>query len=156
MTTAYATLQDLLDLEGEDAVYAAADRDRDGELNDAEQLAVATAALDATGEMNSYIGQRYDLPLPVVPIWARRICIDITLYRLSRQADSLTKSINKRYEDAIAFLRNVAKGVAGLGIAGEGQAAQSATAATAGEIKGGEVLVTAQPRQFGRGRRGAP
>ena len=141
--TPYATQQDIVDLEGEDALYVAADRDRDDLVDSA---AVTRAIEAATGEMNSYIGQRYDLPLSVTPPWAKQICVDITLYRLSRSADRLTNELRRRYEDAIAFLKNVGAGRAGLGVA------TTAAPPVSGvdEIKGGVVLVQSGPRLFSR------
>ncbi|MDI3259693.1 MAG: DUF1320 domain-containing protein [Sinobacteraceae bacterium] len=147
---AYATLQDVLDLEGEDTLYAAADRDRDGTLNAAETLAVSDALDAGAAEMDSYIGQRFDLPLPSAPPWAKRLNIDIALYRLARSADALTNELRQRYEDAIAFLKNVATGRAGLALPAIDMPAGDDT----GEIKGGDPLIQAAPRVFLRGARG--
>ncbi len=143
--TPYATQEDIVDLEGEDALYVAADRNRDDLVDTA---AVARAIEAATGEMNSYIGQRYDLPLSVTPPWAKQICVDITLYRLSRTADRLTNELRRRYEDAIAFLKHVGTGKAGLGVA----TVAAPPVSGVDEIKGGVVLVTSEPRQFSRSR----
>lgn len=142
----YATQQDMLELEGEDAVYAAADRNGDGTLD---EDAIARALDNASGEMNSYIGQRYDLPLAIDPPWAKQTCIDIAIYRLCRGADRLSKPIIKRYEDAQSFLSQVAGGKAGLGL----PTTPSTGAGTAGEVIGGEILVASGERMFGRRKR---
>lgn len=146
----YATLQDILDLEGEDTLYAVADRDRDGTLSATETLAVTDAIEAAGDEMDSYIGTRFDLPLSQTPPWAKRICIDISIYRLARAADALTNEISKRYTDAVAFLGRVASGKAGLAL----PTSQMPQAGDTGEIKGGDPLITSAPRVFGRGPRG--
>lgn len=146
----YATYSDLTARESEDAIYAAADHNRDGVLDAADLLAIDKALADATGEMNSYIGQRHDLPLPTAPVWAVQICIDIALYRLSRMADALTNELRQRYADAVAFLKRVSKGEAGLGL----PTTDTPPITAAGEIRGGEILVESQPRLFGRRRRG--
>jgi len=146
----YAVLQDILDLEGEDTLYAVADRDRDGTLNTTETLAVTDAIAAAGDEMDSYIGMRFDLPLPAMPPWATRICIDISLYRLARSADALTNEISQRYKDAVAFLIRVGSGKASLAL----PLASMPQGDDTGEIKGGDPLISAAPRVFGRASNG--
>lgn len=141
----YATRQDLLDRESEDLIYSVFDRDRDEVLD---ETAMDRCIADASAEMDGYIGQRYTLPLPTAPAWAMQICGDIAIYRGARAADALTNELRQRYEDAIAFLRNVAKGAAGLGLAPVDEPQTGDT----GEVKGGEILVQASERMFTRER----
>lgn len=78
-----------------------------GEL-DAEAIGIAFD--DATGEMNTYIGKRYPLPLVFSPNILRRYCVDIALYQLGLDAHGNTEEKRIRYEDAIKWLKLVAKG----------------------------------------------
>lgn len=72
------------------------------------------AMLNAEGEVDSYIGTRYELPLPSVPTILTAFTCDIARYRL--YDDQSTDEVLRRYERAIAWLRDIAKGVVGLGI----------------------------------------
>lgn len=69
----------------------------------------------AEDEADSYIGVTYPLPLSVVPGVLLPFVADLVRYRISK--DNPTEAIRKRYEDAIAFLRQVASGRASLGVA---------------------------------------
>lgn len=140
----YATKQDLLDREGEDMIFAVADRDRDEVLDEA---AIERALADASAEMDGYISRRYSLPLVTAPAWGKQICGDIAIYRLARAADALTNELRQRYEDARSFLDRVALGKVDLGLP-----ATDEPAGDAGEVKGGEILVDAEPRLFSRRR----
>lgn len=141
----YATRQDILDREGADALYAAADRDRDGQVD---VVAVDRKIGDASAEMDTFLSLRFSLPLAVVPPVLVRLCVDITLYRLSLSADALTKELRQRYEDAVSLLKKMADGTVGLGIP------QNPTVPSDGEVKGGEILVSSQPRLFTRRSQG--
>lgn len=137
----YCTRQDILNREGADALFAAADRDRDGQTD---VLAVDAKIADASAEIDTYLSLRYPLPLNPVPPVLVRLCVDITLYRLSLTADALTKELRQRYEDAVSLLKKMAEGLVGLGIP------TTPTADTGGEVKGGEILVSSNPRIFTR------
>lgn len=109
----YASQQDIVDRYGEDILSVAADRDGDGQPDNA----VVTQALeDASHEIDSYVGARYDLPLPSKPALLQRICIDIALYRMSSEADVATEERRTRYQDAVKLLRGIAKGEMTLGL----------------------------------------
>jgi phage gp36-like protein len=139
----YATRQDMLDRESEDLIHSVFDRDRDGLLD---EPAIDQCLADASGEMDGYIGQRHSLPLATPPSWGKQICIDIGIYRGARSADALTNELRARYEDAVDFLKQVARGNAGLGLAASEQ-----PTGDSGEVKGGDILISSQPRLFGRG-----
>ena len=109
----YATQQDIIDRYGDDALIVASDRDGDG-LVDVDTVSKALA--DATADIDSYVARKYALPLPTVPDVLVRICVDIAMYRLSPEPGVGTEDRRTRYDDAIAFLKDVAKGVAGLGL----------------------------------------
>ena len=109
----YATQQDIIDIYGQDALTVAADRDGDGVADPG----VADEALtQATAEMDSYIGKKYDLPLPSTPAVLVPKCVDIAIYRMSQSPAALTDEIKDRYEKAIAWLRDLARGLVVLGL----------------------------------------
>lgn len=82
-----------------------------------DSYAVDNALQDATEEIDSYIGVRYQLPLPNVPNNLKRIACDIARYRLYYQQP--TEEVRQRYTDAIDFLKRVADGKATLAILDE-------------------------------------
>lgn len=102
----YATATDILTAHGPDALYVA-DRDGDGQV---ETPAVVRALDAATAEINSFLGVRYPMPLPSVDALVVQLCVDIAVYRLAQTHDRLTDEIRKRYDDAIATLKRLAKG----------------------------------------------
>lgn len=76
--------------------------------------AVAVALADADSEINGYIASRHTLPLTQTSPELVRLACDIARYKLyDARATELVKA---RYDDAIAKLRDVARGVASLGI----------------------------------------
>ncbi len=138
---AYATQQDIIDRYGNDALYVAADRDN----NDAIDTAAVDRALDdATDEINTYVGKKYQLPLSVVPTVLLRVCVDIALYRLSF-GSAFTEEKRKRYDDTLRFLEGVATGKFSLGF-DDGAGAES----TAGDAE-----VISNERQYSRKTLGA-
>lgn len=109
----YCTQQDIEDRYGSDALLLIADRDNDGTVD---AQAVSDAIDDASAEIDVYVGEAHDLPLPTVPSALVRVCVDITVYRLSATADIGTEEKRQRYEDAIALLKQIAKGEISLGL----------------------------------------
>ncbi len=107
----YASQADIIDRYGEDALYALADRDRDGTLD---EEAIGRALDDATAEIDGYLAARYPLPLTVAPKIIVILCVDIALYRLS--PDHGTEERRKRYEDAVRMLKLISEGKVSLGI----------------------------------------
>lgn len=108
---AYATLQTLTDQVGIGEVILSSDRDQNGVVD----VGVVERALeDASSEIDSYIGSVYKLPINPVPGILITYSGIIALYRMSLETGSYTEEKRKRYEDAIRWLRDVAKGVASL------------------------------------------
>ena len=131
----YATQQDVIDTYGQEALTVAADRDGDGVADPG----VADKALaDASELMDSYLGKRYDLPLPTVPEVLKPVCVDIALYRMSQGPATLTDEIKDRYRAALRWLERVADGKVSLGLPDSPPSA------------GGGVHVESAPRQFTR------
>jgi len=111
---AYATLANMIERFGEAELLAIADRDMDGEV-DAE---VVSAALDdASGQIDSYIGGRYALPLSGTSGQLARIACDLARWQL--YTDAPHERVTEANKAALAWLRDVAAGRANLDIGGE-------------------------------------
>ena len=132
---AYATLQDIIDRYGEDDLLMAADRDGDDQVDTA---AVDRALADASAEIGTYLAARYTLPISSVPEVLKRLCVDITLYRLAFNAVGNTEERRQRYEDAVALLVRISKGNVGLGMN------------TNPPSKGNGVVISGPDRKFNR------
>ena len=99
------------------------------------------AIADACGEIDGHVQKRYALPLPApVPTAIKRIAVDIVIYRLSGDS-RVTEDRRQRYEDAVSFLRAIARGDVSLGIA---PAAADKTQAKE------TVVITSSKRRFNR------
>jgi phage gp36-like protein len=133
----YATRQQIIDRYGAAALIVAADRDGDG----AEDTGVVEQALtDASELMDSYIGAKYPLPLASAAPVLIPVCVDIAFYKLCQGHGPLTDEIKDRFEQAIAWLRDLSKGVVSLG-----------SPAVEGEPAPGErPEFTSAPRRFTR------
>lgn len=112
----YATLQNAIDLYGEREVLTAVDRDEDGV---ADPTAITNALAQASTFMDSYIGAVYDVPIDSPPDHMVKYAIDIAIYNCSNDFGTLTKEKRQRYEDAVAWLKDISTGKAVLGVATE-------------------------------------
>lgn len=130
----YAVPQDIVTAYGEASLMAAMD---DNAVVD--KAKVVAALGKATAEIDSYIADRYPLPLPSTPDRLRDICVDIATYKMSQTADVLTDEIRQRYEDAVKWLDKVASGRVSLGLP-----------KAAGQKSAKAVVVTGPNRLFTR------
>lgn len=118
----YCTQADLIERFGENELLDLA-ADDTGLAVDASKVDGAIA--DASGEIDGYVSAAgYPVPLSNVPRIITAYTCDIARYRLSD--DRATEQVTKRYNDAVKFLRSVAKGEVRLGIASSESAAGSA------------------------------
>lgn len=102
---AYLTQQDLIDRFGQSELEAIAP-DGSGGID---ATKVSTAIDDAGNEIDIYIvSGGYSLPLANVPAVITGYASDIARYRL--YDDDATEQVTKRYEQAIKFMKAVAKG----------------------------------------------
>ena len=70
---------------------------------------VVRAALgDATDLINGYVAARYRVPLDPVPAPVRRWCVDMARYYLDTLRSN--EAVRKAFEDALAGLKDVARG----------------------------------------------
>ncbi|AQU83247.1 MULTISPECIES: gp436 family protein [unclassified Halomonas] len=116
----YCTKADLIERFGEDELRAIA-HDASGEIDDA---AVDRACDDASGEIDGYVSAAgYPVPLSPVPRIVIANTCDIARYRL--YDEHATDQVQKRYDDAVKFLKSVSRGEVRLGIS-SGAASSSA------------------------------
>jgi phage gp36-like protein len=84
------------------------------------------ALADAESEVNGYLAGRHEVPLATVPDVIVRHTIGIAIYHVI--GTRATERDERLYKDAIAFLRDVSRGVVSLGTDGSGD--QPATSNT--------------------------
>jgi phage gp36-like protein len=111
---------------------------------DAVSKAVASieqAIEDAQSAIDGYLSGRYGTPIATPPAVVKRLACDIARYYL--YDDHATETVQKRYDAAIAFFRDVSAGKVTLGA--ETQATQPA---------GGIVEIVTSDRVFSRSGRG--
>jgi phage gp36-like protein len=85
----------------------------DGEELDTDVVAGAVA--DAEAEIDAYCGARYAVPFSTVPGIIRKRCVDLAVYALYGRAAEIPEDVQRRRDDAVAFLKDVSRGTAGLG-----------------------------------------
>src|SRR5579875_2097853 len=97
---------------------------------------------DAAAEIDGYLDGRFALPLSDPPAVLNRLACDIAMYRIQalRPLHDLIDA-RKRYDDAIGFLLEVARGVVTLGLAPDNS--EPPTAPEAATVEG-------PPRVFDR------
>lgn len=74
------------------------------------------AIADADAEINGYCAERYAVPFSPVPDIVRKFSVDICIYNLFSRRQGAGEDRRNRYNDAIRFLQNVAKGLVTLGV----------------------------------------
>lgn len=86
---------------------------------------------DASAEIDGYLEGRFALPLSQPPTVLSRLACDIAMYRLQtlRPLHDLADA-RKRYEDAIGFLLEAAKGTVTLGLSSSNEEPPTAPEAT--------------------------
>jgi len=111
----YCTLDDLTLMVDEVRLIELTDDDGLGVID---QARIDEAISTAQGEVDGYLQERYTVPLDPVPPLIKGACRDIALYNLySRKYDRLPEVRQKRYDNAVKLLTNVARGTITLGVA---------------------------------------
>lgn len=95
---------------------------------------------DAQSAIDGYLSGRYGTPMETPPPVVKRLASDVARYYLYE--DHATETVQKRYDTAISFLRDVAAGKATLG-----------PEAQAGKPTGGTVQMVSCDRVFSRAGR---
>jgi len=104
----YCTAQDLIDRFSEAELIQLSDRNNTGSID---YTVLDQAIADATAEINGYLTAY--LPLATVPANLVRIGCDLARYYL--YDDAVTEQVQARYDQAIKYLVQVAKGQISLG-----------------------------------------
>lgn len=135
---AYATIEQFIENFGQwEAVEVSNLDDASDQLVDADRL--QTALENASGEIDSYLAQAgYTLPLATVPAFLVQRCCDIARYRLENR--NTRQEVIDRYKDAIAWLRDVAKGVATIGPIENDTSVTQLTSVLTGKINAGSTF----------------
>ncbi len=133
----YATQVDMVNRFGDAEVIQLTDRANIGEID---VTVLANALASSEQEINAYLDARYAVPLGTVPIIVRDFTCDITRYRLCGAEVVETEEIRRRYEDAVKFFMNVAKGVISLGL----DVSSQAQAPSSGVLSGNADRVFSQ------------
>lgn len=105
----YCTQQDMIDRFGEEELIQLTDRDGEGVVD---SNVLDRAIADAAAEIDGYLATRYKLPLAETHPALPRLATDIARYLL--YDDAATDKVQERYDKAIAFLRDVARGTVSL------------------------------------------
>jgi len=107
----YCTQQDLIDRFGNDELIEISDHENTGSIN---VVVVQNAITDAGSEIDGYLAGRYSLPLTDAPPVLNKICCDMARYNL--YDEGATEAIEKRYDNAVEFLKMAAAGKVSLGV----------------------------------------
>ena len=93
---------------GADEIAQLLDDDRSGTEQPGEAEALARACEDASTLIDGYLASRYSLPLAEVPALVVGWAADIARHRL--WDERAPEEVRRRYEDALAQLRDLAAG----------------------------------------------
>lgn len=122
------TLEDLRQALPLDALLYLVDEEGAGVLTPEGQARAEAALREAWAEVESYLAQRYALPLPSLPEVLKAKAVDIAVYRLmlrrGLRPGTADEAALTRYRDAVAFLRDVAVGKASLPLPPTGEPAR--------------------------------
>lgn len=135
---AYCTQSDLLEQISQDVLIQLTDDDDAGIID---SDVVTRAIADADAEIDSYCGTKYDVPFSTTPVMIRKLSVDIAIYNLYGRRQGAPDDRKERYDDAISFLKDIAKGIASLG----------GDAPSNDDDAGPEVTTVKSDRVFSRG-----
>lgn len=135
----YATQQDLVDRFGQEELVQLTDR-TNFPVSTIDPVVVGRAVSDASALIDSYLTKVVKLPLAVVPEVLVKTTADIARYYLHGKAAEKDGPVARAYDEALAWLRDVSRGLVELSVGGE-------TPAAAG---GGSVKAVAPNRVFTR------
>ena len=111
----YATQFDVINRlpGGQEDLIRLTDR-ADPPLEAVDTTVFASAQVDATATINSFVAIKHTLPLTPVPTTLVGIESDLIIFNLMRGRPS--EAVQKARDDALRFLRDVAAGKASLGV----------------------------------------
>lgn len=135
----YATKQDLIDRFGETELRQLTDR-TNRPASTIDDTVVDRALTDAAALINGYLAKVYSLPLASTPAVLTRVAADVARYLLHGKAAETGGPVARAYDQAVAWLRDVARGTVQLEVGGTPAAATG----------GGQVRTTGPDRTFTR------
>lgn len=135
----YVTKQGLIERFGERELIELTDR-VNRPVSTIDDVTVERAIGDASAFADGYLKKVLALPLSVVPPVLEKNVADIARYYLHGKAAEKDSPVTRAYNEAVAFLRDVSRGLVELSADGE-------TPAAAG---GGQVRTQAPARVFSR------
>ena len=113
---AYATAAGIADIYGGDFLLLIAQRGGEDTLTGPlTSAAIEDACAQASSEADSYIAQRFPVPVSPAPRVLQLHVINMACHHLAATADRMTEQIRRRYEDALGWLKDVAAGRAAPG-----------------------------------------
>lgn len=136
---AYCTQQDLIERFGAARLVQLTDK-TNRPATTIDPVTVARHIADATSMIDSYLGKRYALPLPVVPAVLTKVAVDLAWYYLLGSAAEKDTPEASAYRDARIWLESVSKGLAIIEGAGE----------QLDQAGGGQIKTAAPDRIFTR------
>lgn len=108
----YAALSDVQKLVDDDVLVQLTDDAGAGTVD----AALVAEHLDlASVEIDGYLGSRYSLPLSSAPAILTNFCVDIAVFNMYSRRQGPPEYWQKRYDNAVAFLKMVAAGKITLG-----------------------------------------
>lgn len=110
--TTYATQDDLLKQIREAELIQLTD---ESDLGVIDAATVDGALVNASAQIDGYLGGRYDLPLATVPGILVKICVDIAIYNLYALGHGPPESRSDIYANDIRLLLKIAEGKISLG-----------------------------------------
>lgn len=135
----YVTKQGRIDRFGERELIQLTDR-TNVPVSTIDDVVVERAIADASAFADGYLKKVLSLPLSVVPPVLEKNVADIARYYLHGKAAEKDSPVTRAYNEAVAFLRDVSRGLVELSDGAE-------TPAAAG---GGQVRTSAPKRVFSR------
>ena len=105
----YLTYTDLVMAFGEDEILQLTDRDRDGVPD---PFVIEDAIAFADSHIDSYLREKYTVPLAVLPANLKGMACDFARYRLYQ--DQPTELVQNRYDVGCFYLKDVSRGLVNL------------------------------------------
>jgi phage gp36-like protein len=93
----------------------------------------------ADAEIDGYCAVKYSVPLSPVPPVVNKLSVDLAIYYLYSRR-SMPEKVEKRYERAIARLKDIARGLLSLGVDPEPAASVAADSAQANKATSDRVF----------------
>lgn len=112
----YATQQNMIDRFGSTELIELSDR-ADPPTGVIDATVVGQALSDADAEIDGYVSVRYKLPLVAIPARLIKVACDIARKNLFK--DQPIDEVTETYKGAMAFLRDVSRGIAELDVGGQ-------------------------------------